>query len=312
MTLDRDIALAAALEHAQFNWRIFPLRGKEPFASAHRGGSRGQEHRECAGRCGHPGHGVLSATTDLAVIEAWWRGRYAGCNIGGRIPDPMFMLDTDPRHGGLESLAELEFRYGPLPETLTDYSGRCDGGAHYFFRRPPGKLSARRLGPGIDLKTSTGYTVLPPSIHPDTGWPYTRVEHQVATPPGWLIALLLPEPPKTAPPKPRPVSRFFYGSSPADEYNVNTSWAAILEPHGWRCVDPDPDADGARWLHPTATSACSATVRNGCLFVWSTSTVFDISEPGYPKGYTKFRAYALLNHDGDMGAAARALRRGVA
>jgi hypothetical protein len=53
---------------------------------------------------------------------------------------------------------------------------------------------------------------------------------------------------------------------------------------------------------------CSATVRNGCLFVWSTSTVFDASEPGNPKGYTKFRAYAQLNHNGDMKAAARYLK----
>ena len=53
-------------------------------------------------------------------------------------------------------------------------------------------------------------------------------------------------------------------------------------------------------------------MRNGCLFVWSTNTPFDISEPGYPKSYTKFRAYAVLEHNGDMSAAARALSKGVA
>ena len=46
------------------------------------------------------------------------------------------------------------------------------------------------------------------------------------------------------------------------------------------------------------------------VFVWSPNTPFDISEPGYPKGYTKFRAFALLNHDGNMPAAARALTLG--
>jgi hypothetical protein len=78
-------------------------------------------------------------------------------------------------------------------------------------------------------------------------------------------------------------------------------------PHGWSCLDADPGSDGARWAHPTATAKWSATVKHGCLFVYSTNTPFDITEPGYPKGYTKFRAYAVLDHGGDLSAAARAL-----
>ena len=81
--------------------------------------------------------------------------------------------------------------------------------------------------------------------------------------------------------------------------------------HGWACLDPDPDADGARWLHPAATSKCSATIKNGCLFVYSTSTVFEFTESGDPHGYTKFRAYAVLNFGGDLKAAARALKGGA-
>ena len=42
-------------------------------------------------------------------------------------------------------------------------SGRGDGGSHRFYRRPPGRLSDARLGPGIDIKTSLGYTVHAPS-----------------------------------------------------------------------------------------------------------------------------------------------------
>ena len=87
------------------------------------------------------------------------------------------------------------------------------------------------------------------------------------------------------------------------------SWADVLEPHGWRCP-AHPDEDGAIWLHPTATSSCSATIRNGCLFVYSPNTPFDVTEGGSPKGYTKFRAYAVLEHGGDMSAAARALSQG--
>ncbi len=307
--MNTDDLLAAAIDHAAHHWPVFPLRAKEPFGSPHPGGSQGREHRECGGRCGHPGHGVLSATTDIATVTAWWTGRYAGCNIGGRIPETMVMIDIDPYHGGLESLAVLEKRHDRFPETLTDFSGRDDGGAHYFFRRPPGKLSSKRLGPGIDIKTSTGYGVLPPSIHPATGKPYTRIERPVAAPPDWLSALLLPEPVPPPPPR-KQRSGEFLGPSIADSYSALVSWADVLGPYGWTQADrrQDPDADGARWLHPTATSACSATVKNGCLFVYSPNTPFDVTEGGSPKGYTKFRAFAVLNHDGDMSAAARALR----
>jgi hypothetical protein len=234
-----------AVEYALANWSVFPLDGKVPaIPSPHPKGSR--ERRECKGECGRHGHGVFDATTDTNTVIGWWAGRYAGSNIGVRVPVVMFVLDVDPRHGGLESLAALEAQHGKLPETLTTRSGRGDGGMHLYFRRPPGKLSAARLGPGIDIKTSTGYVVGAPSIHPDTGNPYTRIEHPVATPPAWLVVLLLPAPaPIGSPQKPQYRTRF-YGPSTADEYCANTSWHDILTPHRWRCRDADPDADGAR------------------------------------------------------------------
>lgn len=281
--------LGAALEYAAHNWAIFPLRGKVPAIA----GSRG----------------VLDATTDVARVTAWWAGRYTGANIGGRVPAAMIVVDIDPRHGGTDSLAALQQRHGPLPSTLTTLSGRGDGGQHLFYRRPSGKLSARRLGPGMDLKTSSGYVVLPPSIHPETGQPYQRIEHPVAAPPAWLVELLRPE---RVTPRPARTARAFTGPSVADQFSADTSWAAILEPHGWRCLDADPDADGARWLHPRATSACSATIRNACLFVYSPNTPFEVTEAASPRGYTRFRAYAILNHNGDLRAAARALRGAAA
>jgi hypothetical protein len=207
------------------------------------------------------------------------------------------------------ALAALQTKHGLLPETLTTVSGRGDGGVHLFFRRPPGKLSSKRLGPGIDIKTSTGYVMLPGSVHPATGKPYVGIERPVVAPPHWLTGLLLPEPAqRTARRLPRPVPSLV-GPSIADEYTNGTSWAEILEPHGWRCLDADPDADGARWRHPTATSPSSATVRHGCLFVYSPNTPFDVTETSDAHGYTRFRAYALLNHGGDMSAAARTIRR---
>ena len=217
----------------------------------------------------------------------------------------MFVLDVDgpdrrPHPGkGLQALAELEDRYGPLPATFTQITG--SGGLHLFFRRPPGKLSKAGLPAGLEYKDHGGYVLVDPSIHPDTGERYVRCDHPVAAPPPWLVDLI------AAGEKLSDADR----SSIADSYCASVSWADILEPHGWRCIGADPDGDGGRWLHPTATSSCSATIRNGCLFVYSPNTPFDVTEASNPKGYTKFRAYAVLNHDGDLSAAARSLR-GVA
>jgi hypothetical protein len=294
-----------AIEAAVRNYQVFPLRGKTPaIPNPHPRGSR--ERQTCKGECGLPGHGVLDATTDIDKVRQWWGVTYVGANIGVRVPASMLVLDIDPRNGGLESKAALERDHGPLPETLTTISGREDGGVHLFYRRPPGKLSATRLGPGIDIKTSSGYVAWAPSIHPDTRRPYKRIDRPLTAPPDWLAGLLRPEP--VAPQRFPSPSRSFTGPSVADGFAATTSWSEILTPHGWRCVDADPDANGARWLHPSHTSPCSATVRNECLFVYSTSTPFDVTEPGNPRGYTRFRAYAVLNHGGDMSAAARALK----
>jgi hypothetical protein len=284
---------ARAIEYAVRGWPVFPLWGKHPAIKG--------------------GHGLLDATTDIDQIAAWWGGRYIRANIGGRVPGSMVVIDIDPYHGGLESLAALEKQYGPLPATLTDLSGRGDGGAHYFFRRPVGKLTAKDLGRGVDLKTSSGYVVLPPSIHPDTGKRYRRIEAPVAAPPDWLVKLLRASAPLTHATK--AASSFKcagrqwqkFSGSIADDFCAHTSWAEILEPYGWSCLDTDPDADGARWRHPTATATYSATIKFGLLFVYSSNTAFDVTESGNAHGYSCFKAYAVLNHGGDMSAAARAL-----
>jgi len=242
------------------------------------------------------------------VIAAWWH-RWPTANIGARVPAPLIVIDVDPRHGGHLALAELEAAHGPIPETLTVWSGRGDGGRHLYLRRPSGRLTDSRLGVGVDLKTSAGYAVVPPSLHPDTAQPYRWEPRPIATPPGWLVDLLRVPEPTLRPVRPPKLSG---GPSIADTFTAGTSWADVLQPHGWRCLDPDGDADGARWRHPAATSALSATVRHDCLFVYSSNTVLPVTGAGDPRGLTRFRAYAVLNHHGDLSAAARALRAAAA
>lgn len=97
------------------------------------------------------------------------------------------------------------------------------------------------------------------------------------------------------------------GLTPGDDYEQRATWADILQPHGWRLLFTSgqtsywqrPAKDGRE---PSATTG--RAMDRDRLYVFTTSTEFVAERP-----YTKFGAYALLNHSGDHSAAARELRR---
>jgi hypothetical protein len=74
----------------------------------------------------------------------------------------LIVVDVDPRHGGDETLAELERDLGPLPATVEAETG--GGGWHYFLKHPGCALRGK-FGPGLDLKDH-GYVLIEPSLHP--------------------------------------------------------------------------------------------------------------------------------------------------
>ena len=303
----------AALAYAAAGYAVFPLRGKLPRGNCPACEPRSPQYRpHQAPECGHEMcHGLYAASSDPERVGRWWT-RWPQANIGARVPASLLVVDIDPRHDGLRRLAELEREHGPLPATRVSVSGRGDGGHHRWFLHPGGQLSAARLGAGVDLKTHSGYVVLPPSRHPATGQPYTWAEPALGPAPlpaGWRR--LLSPTPAAVPASRRPALRPGRGGSVAEAFNQATSWAQVLGPHGWSCPDPDPDADGARWRHPSATNPKSATLRHGLLFVYSQATRFQPTEAGAPHGYSRFRAYAVLEHGGDLRAAARALRKPI-
>lgn len=166
MTADLGVQ---ALALAASGWAVFPchesgLRAKAPYTE----------------------HGHLEASTDPGQISAWWN-RWPLAMIGAPVPPALIVLDLDPRNGGqLDALP-------PLPVTLTVWSGRCDGGRHFYFRRPAGAFTSTRLPRGWDLKAS-GYCILPPSLHPATGQPYRWEEHDPAPMPAEVRDLLRPAP----------------------------------------------------------------------------------------------------------------------
>lgn len=181
----RETILKYALAYAGAGLPIFPLFQKRPATR----------------------HGFKDATTNLQQVEQWWHEN-PNYNIGLPVPSPCLVIDIDPRAGGAQGLAQLENHYGALPDTTACITGRGDGGKHYYFKKPTGRLTDRNLPDGIDIRVGERhYVVAPPSIHPDTGGYYTWTgpEH-IADCPEWLADLVsvptaVPQPPSDAPPE---------------------------------------------------------------------------------------------------------------
>lgn len=101
------------------------------------------------------------------------------------------------------------------------------------------------------------------------------------------------------------------------ECNINSAWPINtnqqLSERQERLLNDLSSIDGAisRHLISNATSASSAKVQHERLFAFSPNTPFEPTYQGNPKGYIKFRAYAVLHHRGDPRAAARAVQRGL-
>jgi hypothetical protein len=95
------------------------------------------------------------------------------------------------------------------------------------------------------------------------------------------------------------------GLTPGDDYNAKVSWEQILEPLGWSKVYTTRDKVTA-WRRPGKDDGISATTNhagNDKFFVFSTSTQFEAE-----RSYSKFAVFTIVEHGGDFGASARALR----
>jgi len=167
---DYDILAHAASSYLPLGWKIFPLRPKDkvPITT----------------------NGFHDASSDPAVVDAWWSehpkaGIGLACAMSGLI-----VIDTDPRHGGNETLVDLEKRLGKLPVTVRSRTG--GGGDHRLFRSTVTSHCRRSIGDGVDVKHN-GYIVLPPSFHPSGNryaWEIPPGEVDFATlPTAWLAEI---------------------------------------------------------------------------------------------------------------------------
>jgi hypothetical protein len=184
----------------------------------------------------------------MLTINRWWR-RWPKALIGSPVPADQACIDIDPRKGA-SAVKLAEYCGDDLPHTMAVLSGRLDGGIHLFFHRPinaDGEFlpltetkMQKVLGEGFDLKTSTGYTILPPSLHPDTGAPYewrgnyrNPLEHPIHDMPDRLAKLLIADPPQPRRPGSHmPSSRQLQGlvrrvSEERETRNKVLYWAAM-------------------------------------------------------------------------------------
>ena len=99
-------------------------------------------------------------------IKAWWRAfksPNAGIVTGQK--SGVVVLDIDPRHGGMDSLDDLQVKHGKLPDTAIVQTG--SGGFHYYFKDPKGLKNGTNIGgnSGIDFRGDNGFVVSPGSTH---------------------------------------------------------------------------------------------------------------------------------------------------
>lgn len=186
----KNSMLAVALHYAKQGWPVVP------FHTVVNGVCTCQEKEQCAsskkqGRHPRNKNGSTEATKNLVQIRSWW-GHWPDSNVwlatgkhSGRV-----VLDVDMKKGkrGDLSLAELEKKFGPLPETLT--SRTPSGGWHYVFKiSTPVQGSKTNFREGLDFMANKGGIIAPPSITLLGRYEWVN-QVPVAECPEWLLSVV--------------------------------------------------------------------------------------------------------------------------
>lgn len=157
------------------------------------------------------GRGCLDATNDEDIIADWARD-YPKANIGVACGEPsgVVVIDLDPRNGSEASIARLAERKQTFTPTVT--ARTASGGTHLYYAFEPAlKNSKSALAPGIDVKTTGGYVVAPPSVLKCGGrytWERSPLGNCFPRLPRWAFEALKP--------KPKPIIAFNRDTAPAD------------------------------------------------------------------------------------------------
>jgi hypothetical protein len=277
----------------------------------------------------------------VAELDAWY-GPHTGIGlVCGAVSGGLEMLELEGRavaEGRSQAFLELAQQVGlaDLVERIrAGYQERTlSGGIHLLYRvptpRPNTKLARRPATPDelaldphervrvlIETRGEGGYTIVAPSngcVHPSgRAWTLDRGGLEaIATITDderedlYALARMLDEVPPAEEVRSSPGDA--HGDRPGDRYDAapdaGERTLALLERHGWTVVRRDGDVVYLRrpGKEGPGISASLGYVAPGVLRVFSTSTPF-----GTDKAYSPFGVYAVLEHEGDFGAAARAL-----
>ena len=276
-----------------------------------------------------------------AEIEAWY-GPHQGIGlVCGAVSGGLEMLEFEGRAvaaGRSRAFLELASDTGlaDLVERIrAGYQERTpSGGIHLLYRvptpRPNARLAQRPATPDelaanphdrvrvlVETRGEGGYAIVAPSngsVHP-LGRPWVLEAGgfgAIATITDeerdglYALARMLDEMPPTEPLGSSVQGN--HGDRPGDRYDAapdaGERTLALLERHGWKVVRRDGSIVYLRrpGKEDPGISASLGYVAAGVLRVFSTSTPF-----GTEKAYSPFGVYAILEHGGDFGAAARVL-----
>lgn len=159
-------------KYVEYGWHLLPLNGKKPLLA----------------------HGFKDASNEFAQILRW-REEFPGCNWGiATAASGLIVLDIDAQRDGYETWDFLRELSGwPSIQTPTVLTG--SGGQHLYFNQNGLHVKSGNdlIGNGIDIKASSGYIVVPPSIHPN-GTPYEWIlspeEIGLDPFPDWLMHII--------------------------------------------------------------------------------------------------------------------------
>ncbi|NQT72456.1 MAG: bifunctional DNA primase/polymerase [Chloroflexi bacterium] len=256
----------AAKALAERGWLVFPLH---TIRAGHC--SCGNPSCKNAGKHPRTPHGFKDASCDESLICRWWATGESNIGIATGSASGLLVIDIDYRHGGNDSLTDLERQNGPLPESIEALTG--GGGRHIYFNysgQPAISNSAGILGPGLDVRCENGFVVAPPSLH-ISGHRYVwEVSHHpddvaLADPPDWLVQSL------TKPIiKSNSINRFATWRQLLDSIPVGTRNTTLTSIAGWlRLYHPQQVVEAilqivnqARCQPPLAETEISDIVRS--------------------------------------------------
>lgn len=262
-----------------------------------------------------------SAGTGLGIVCGAVSGNLEILDIDDHdwLPDFLEQLDS---LGGMDIWEKLTVVRTPRPGYHLYY--RCKDvtipGNQKLAYRPP-EIGEKNPKTKIETRGEGGYGIAPgspPAVH-EMNKPYELIQGTFAGIPvisGEERAILIQAArslTRYIPPKAqewtvkRDANPGVRGTRPGDVFSDRVSWADILKPHGWTMVKSHGSV--VFWRQPEkANKGHSATTGYAGVDI-----LFNFSSNAAPfdpnTGYTKFTAYAYLNHAGDFKAAAMDLNR---